>query len=90
MLAIFSILPGDVGLAGSAALAGAGSTFSPHDISAGNMSVEIWEGGPFATEIASTASLHNAPVEDVVRTQVDIFLATVSISYCNCASNFVW
>ena len=63
---------------------------SPHETSAGRISVATWPGGPTAAAIASAASRLSPSVDCDVRTHGDTLRATVSMSDCSCASYFVW
>ena len=63
---------------------------SPHETSAGRIRVAIWAGGPTATDRASTASAASRSVAGQVRTQVETFRATVSMSDWSWASYCVW
>ena len=70
---------------------GQGTPPSPHDTSAGNISVATWPGRPRAAVMASAASWHSAAVLCDVRTKPgDTLRATVSMSLCSCASYCVW
>ena len=68
----------------------AGAAPSLHDTSAGRISVATWRGGPYAAAIASAASRLSSAVDWEVRTQVEKFRATVSMSDWSCASYWVW
>ena len=77
------------GAAGGAG-GGAGCAPSPHDTSAGRISVATWPGGPLAAAIASAASRATSSVLFDVRTHFEKLRATVSMSDCSCASYCVW
>src|SRR5690625_3697214 len=78
--------------AGGRGGAGGVSTWppSPHDTSAGRISVATWPGGPWAAAMASTASCESSAVVVEVRTKSgETLRAMVSMSDCNWASYWV-
>jgi hypothetical protein len=68
----------------------AGLAPSAHDTSAGKIRVATWPGGPIEAATASTASAASSWVLRDVRTQLDTFRATVSMSDWSWASYLVW